>query len=185
MLYPENHRYLSDLLAYVAVGARSAEDQQHRLTASGLDVPVGMKNPTGGDLTVMINSIKAAHASHTFIYRGWEVKSAGNPFTHAILRGYVDFAGKSVSNYHYEDLVKLNEIYNASGLNELNEGVAGAVGALGGHDENVGQNGQCNGKDDTEDDGYSVRHVYFPLPLVDYVLKIVTVNILKVKVVRD
>ena len=116
MLYPENHRYLSDLLAYVAVGARSAENQQHRLTASGLDVPVGMKNPTGGDLTVMINSIKAAHASHTFIYRGWEVKSAGNPFTHAILRGYVDFAGKSVSNYHYEDLVKLNEIYNASGL---------------------------------------------------------------------
>ena len=116
MLYPENHRYLSDLLAYVAVGARSAENQQHRLTASGLDVPVGMKNPTGGDLNVMINSIKAAHASHTFIYRGWEVKSAGNPFTHAILRGYVDFAGKSVSNYHYEDLVKLNEIYNASGL---------------------------------------------------------------------
>ena len=116
MLYPENYRYLSDLLAYVAVGARSAENQQHRLTASGLDVPVGMKNPTGGDLSVMINSIKAAHASHTFIYRGWEVKSAGNPFTHAILRGYVDFAGKSVSNYHYEDLVKLNEIYNASGL---------------------------------------------------------------------
>ncbi|MBQ5837298.1 MAG: 3-deoxy-7-phosphoheptulonate synthase, partial [Clostridia bacterium] len=116
MLYPENHRYLSDLLAYVAVGARSAEDQQHRLTASGLDVPVGMKNPTGGDLTVMINSIKAGHASHTFIYRGWEVKSAGNPFTHAILRGYVDFAGKSVSNYHYEDLVKLNELYLASGL---------------------------------------------------------------------
>jgi 3-deoxy-7-phosphoheptulonate synthase len=116
MLYPENHRYLSDLLAYVAVGARSAEDQQHRLTASGLDVPVGMKNPTGGDLTVMINSIKAAHASHTFIYRGWEVKSSGNPFTHAILRGYVDFAGKSVSNYHYEDLIKLNDIYAASGL---------------------------------------------------------------------
>ncbi|MBR6562947.1 MAG: 3-deoxy-7-phosphoheptulonate synthase [Clostridia bacterium] len=116
MLYPENHRYLSDLLAYVAVGARSAEDQQHRLTASGLDVPVGMKNPTGGDLTVMMNSIRAAHASHTFIYRGWEVKSAGNPYAHAILRGYVDFAGKSVSNYHYEDLVKLNELYLASGL---------------------------------------------------------------------
>ncbi len=116
MLYPENHRYLSDLLAYVAVGARSAENQQHRLTASGLDCPVGMKNPTGGDLTVMMNSIRAAHASHTFIYRGWEVKSAGNPFTHAILRGYVDFAGKSVSNYHYEDLVKLNELYLASGL---------------------------------------------------------------------
>ncbi len=116
MLYPENHRYLSDLLAYVAVGARSAEDQQHRLTASGLDCPVGMKNPTGGDLTVMMNSIRAAHASHTFIYRGWEVKSAGNPYAHAILRGYVDFAGKSVSNYHYEDLVKLNELYLASGL---------------------------------------------------------------------
>ena len=116
MLYPENHRYLSDLLAYVAVGARSVEDQQHRLTASGLDVPVGMKNPTGGDLTVMINSIRAAQAGHTFIYRGWEVKSEGNPYAHAILRGYVDFAGKSVSNYHYEDLVKLNELYLASGL---------------------------------------------------------------------
>jgi len=116
MLYPENHRYLSDLLAYVAVGARSAEDQQHRLTASGLDVPVGMKNPTGGDLQVMMNSIRAAHCSHTFIYRGWEVKSKGNPYTHAILRGYVDFAGKSVSNYHYEDLVKLNDLYMASGL---------------------------------------------------------------------
>ena len=116
MLYPENHRYLSDLLAYVAVGARSVENQQHRLTASGLDVPVGMKNPTGGDLTVMINSIKAAQASHTFLYRGWEVKSSGNRFAHAILRGYVDFAGKSVSNYHYENLIKLNEIYNSSGL---------------------------------------------------------------------
>ncbi len=116
MLYPENHRYLSDLLAYVAVGARSAENQQHRLTASGLDVPVGMKNPTGGDLGVMLNSIRAAHGSHTFIYRGWEVKSAGNPYAHAILRGYVDFAGKSVSNYHYEDLAKLNELYLASGL---------------------------------------------------------------------
>ena len=116
MLYPENHRYLSDLLAYVAVGARSAENQQHRLTASGLDVPVGMKNPTGGDLGVMLNSIRAAQCSHTFIYRGWEVKSAGNPFAHAILRGYVDFSGKSVSNYHYEDLAKLNEQYHASGL---------------------------------------------------------------------
>ena len=116
MLYPENHRYLSDLLAYVAVGARSVENQQHRLTASGLDVPVGMKNPTGGDLTVMINSIKAAQASHTFLYRGWEVKSSGNRFAHAILRGYVDFAGKSVSNYHYENLIKLNEIYYSSGL---------------------------------------------------------------------
>ncbi len=116
MLYPENHRYLSDLLAYVAVGARSAENQQHRLTASGLDVPVGMKNPTGGDLGVMLNSIRAAQGSHTFIYRGWEVKSAGNPYAHAILRGYVDFAGKSVSNYHYEDLAKLNDLYQSSGL---------------------------------------------------------------------
>lgn len=116
MLYPDNHRYLSDLLAYVAVGARSVENQQHRLTASGLDIPVGMKNPTSGDLTVMMNSIKAAQHKHTFIYRGWEVVSEGNPYAHAIMRGYVDFAGKCVSNYHYEDLVKLNELYGASGL---------------------------------------------------------------------
>ena len=116
MLYPENHRYLSDLLAYVAIGARSVENQQHRLTASGLDVPVGMKNPTGGDMSVMMNSIRAAHVSHTFLYRGWEVKSAGNPLAHAILRGYLDFAGKSVSNYHYEDLIKLSDLYQASGL---------------------------------------------------------------------
>lgn len=116
MLYPENHRYLSDLLAYVAVGARSVENQQHRLTASGLDVPVGMKNPTGGDMSVMMNSIRAAQASHTFIYRGWEVKSGGNEYAHAILRGYVDFAGKSVSNYHYEDLLKLYDLYSISGL---------------------------------------------------------------------
>lgn len=116
MLYPDNHRYLSDLLSYVAVGARSVENQQHRLTASGLDIPVGMKNPTSGDLTVMMNSITAAQHSHTFIYRGWEVVSQGNPYAHAILRGYMDFAGKSVSNYHYEDLVKLYEVYSASGL---------------------------------------------------------------------
>lgn len=116
MLYPENHRYLSDLLAYVAVGARSVENQQHRLTASGLAIPVGMKNPTSGDLTVMMNSIKAAQSSHTFIYRGWEVQSAGNPYAHAILRGYLDFAGKCVSNYHYEDLLKLHELYAGSGL---------------------------------------------------------------------
>lgn len=116
MLYPENHRYLSDLLAYVAVGARSVENQQHRLTASGLDVPVGMKNPTSGDLTVMMNSIHAAHSSHMFIYRGWEVKSEGNPLSHAILRGYTDFAGKSVSNYHYEDLKKLASMYAESKL---------------------------------------------------------------------
>ncbi len=116
MLYPENHRYLSDLLAYVAVGARSVENQQHRLTASGLAVPVGMKNPTGGDMGIMINSVKAAQSSHTFIYRGWEVKSEGNPYAHSILRGYTDFAGKSVSNYHYEDLLNLFELYAKSGL---------------------------------------------------------------------
>ncbi len=116
MLYPENHRYLSDVLAYTAVGARSVEDQQHRLTASGLDVPVGMKNPTGGDISVMINSIKAAQSSHVFLYRGWEVKSQGNPYAHAILRGYVDKQGKSHPNYHYEDLYNLYEIYMNSGL---------------------------------------------------------------------
>jgi 3-deoxy-7-phosphoheptulonate synthase len=116
MLYPENHRYLSDLLAYVAIGARSVENQQHRLTASGLFEPVGMKNPTSGDMTVMMNSIKAAQSSHTFIYRGWEVQSHGNPLAHAILRGYIDFAGKNVSNYHYEDLQKLIALYNESGL---------------------------------------------------------------------
>ncbi len=116
MLYPENHRYLSDLLAYVAVGARSAENQQHRLVASGIDEPVGMKNPTGGDLSVMMNSIRAGQSAHTYIYRGWEVESLGNPLTHAILRGSVDFAGKNVSNYHYEDLVTLNELYVKTNL---------------------------------------------------------------------
>ena len=116
MLYPENHRYLSDVLAYVAVGARSVENQQHRLTASGLDVPVGMKNPTGGDISVMMNSITAAQHSHVFCYRGWECKSHGNPYAHAILRGYVDKQGKSHPNYHYEDLIGLAELYNASGL---------------------------------------------------------------------
>lgn len=116
MLYPDNHRYLSDLLAYVAVGARSVENQQHRLTASGLDIPVGMKNPTSGDLSIMMNSITAAQHKHTFIYRGWEVISEGNPYAHAILRGYIDFAGKCVSNYHYEDLKRLYELYAASGL---------------------------------------------------------------------
>ncbi len=116
MLYPENHRYLSDLIAYVAVGARSVEDQQHRLTASGLDIPVGMKNPTAGDISVMMNSIKAAQCSHVFCYRGWEVKSAGNPFAHAILRGYVDKHGKSHPNYHYEDISLLAETYAVSGL---------------------------------------------------------------------
>ena len=111
MLYPDNHRYLSDLLSYVAVGARSVENQQHRLTASGIDIPVGMKNPTSGDFSVMMNSIVAAQSSHTFIYRGWEVTSEGNPYTHAILRGYVDFAGRNASNYHYEDLLRVKDFY--------------------------------------------------------------------------
>ena len=116
MLYPENHRYLSDLLSYVAVGARSTENQQHRLTASGLDIPVGMKNPTGGDISVMMNAITAAQHSHTFIYRGWEVESAGNPYAHAIMRGYQDATGKTIPNYHYEDLIRLHERYEQSGL---------------------------------------------------------------------
>ena len=116
MLYPENHRYLSDILGYVAVGARSVENQQHRLTASGLDLPVGMKNPTSGDLTVMMNSIKAAQSSHVFLYRGWEVKSDGNPYAHAILRGYVDKHGIAHPNYHFEDLYRICETYNSSGL---------------------------------------------------------------------
>ncbi len=116
MLYPENHRYLSDVLGYAAVGARSTENQQHRLTVSGLDIPAGMKNPTGGDITVMMNAIKAGQSSHMFLYRGWEVKSYGNPHTHAILRGYVDKHGKSHPNYHYEDLYDLCVTYNASDL---------------------------------------------------------------------
>ena len=116
MLYPENYRYLSDLLSYVAVGARSVENQQHRLTASGLDVPVGMKNPTSGDISVMINSIKAAQSSHVFLYRGWEVKSAGNTYAHAILRGYVNKHGHSMPNYHYEDLMNLASTYAESNL---------------------------------------------------------------------
>ena len=114
MLYPDNHRYLSDILGYVAIGARSVENQQHRLTASGIDIPVGMKNPTSGDLTIMMNSIIAANHPHTFIFRGWEVESTGNPLAHAILRGYVNMSGKYVSNYHYEDLCKLNEMYAAN-----------------------------------------------------------------------
>lgn len=111
MLYPENHRYLSDVLSYVAVGARSVENQQHRLTASGLDIPAGMKNPTSGNLSVMMNSITAGQSSHTFLYRGWEVESSGNPLTHAILRGYINKHGRSLPNYHYEDLVLLSELY--------------------------------------------------------------------------
>lgn len=116
MLYPENYRYLSDLLAYVAIGARSVENQQHRLVSSGIEVPVGMKNPTSGDITVMMNSIKAAQSSHTFLYRGWEVVSAGNANAHAILRGYVDFTGRNISNYHYEDLTRLAAAYHENGL---------------------------------------------------------------------
>lgn len=116
MLYPENYRYLSDLLSYVAVGARSVENQEHRLVSSGIEAPVGMKNPTGGDLSVMMNSIVAAQSSHTFLYRGWEVTSEGNPYAHAILRGYLDYAGKSVSNYHYEDLLRVSELYAKSSL---------------------------------------------------------------------
>ena len=116
MLYPENYRYLSDILSYVAIGARSVENQQHRLTASGLDIPVGLKNPTGGDISVMMNSITAAQHPHAFLYRGWEVQTAGNPLAHAILRGYVDKHGKSHPNYHYEDLQNLYTVYAESGL---------------------------------------------------------------------
>ncbi len=116
MLYPENHRYLSDLLSYVAVGARSSEDQQHRLVAAGIGIPCGMKNPTGGDLTVMMNSIIAAQSRHTFLYRGWEVTSPGNPMAHAIMRGYVDKFGNNHPNYHYEDLMLVSKMYEESGL---------------------------------------------------------------------
>ena len=112
MLYPENYKYLDDLLGYVAVGARSVENQQHRLTASGLEIPVGMKNPTSGVYSVMMNAIKAAQQGHTFIYRGWEVHSYGNPHAHAILRGYSTKQGNSQPNYHYEDLIKLCDFYN-------------------------------------------------------------------------
>ncbi len=118
MLYPQNHRYLSDLLSYVAVGARSVEDQEHRMVASGLGIPTGMKNPTGGDLSVMMNAIRAAHSSHSFIYRGWEVNTKGNPLAHAILRGYVNKHGQSLPNYHYEDLASLYEMYAESGLTD-------------------------------------------------------------------
>lgn len=119
MLYPENYRYLSDLLAYVAVGARSVENQQHRLTASAIDVPVGMKNPTSGDLSIMMNSITAAQSGHTFIYRGWEVESTGNPYAHAILRGGMNAQGENISNYHYEDLMKVYEHYQEKNLKNM------------------------------------------------------------------
>ena len=119
MLYPADYRYLSDLLSYVAVGARSVENQEHRLTASGIDVPVGMKNPTSGDLSVMLNAIQAAQGQHTFLYRGWEVETAGNDLAHAILRGYVNRHGESLPNYHYEDLAYLYDAYRARGLKNM------------------------------------------------------------------
>ena len=115
LLYPENHRYLDDLLAYVTVGARSVEDQQHRLTASGLGIPVGMKNPTSGDLGVMLNAIHAAQAGHSFIYRGWAVHSRGNPLAHAVLRGRRTEDGRSVPNYGREELRRFADRYLASG----------------------------------------------------------------------
>ena len=111
MLYPENWPYISDILSYVAVGARSVEDQQHRLTVSGFDIPCGMKNPTSGTLSIMLNSCIAAQSSHTFMYRQWEVKTDGNPLAHTILRGAVNKHDQSMPNYHYEDLVLLNEMY--------------------------------------------------------------------------
>ncbi len=116
MLYPENHSYLSDCLTYVAVGARSVENQLHRLTASGLDIPVGMKNPTGGELNVMLNSIQAAQHPHTFVYGGYEVETTGNVYAHAILRGYTNKHGESMPNYHYEDILLLNQLYQERGL---------------------------------------------------------------------
>ena len=116
MLYPENHRYLADILSYVAVGARSAENQQHRLTASGLDVPVGFKNPTSGDLSVMLNAVTAAQSPHDFSYGGFEVQSTGNPLAHAILRGSVNRFGTNLPNYHYEDLTELSDLYENSRL---------------------------------------------------------------------
>jgi len=111
MLYPENYEYLEDLLGYIAVGARSVENQQHRLTVSGTYMPVGMKNPTSGDISIMLNAIRAAQGEHTFIFRGWEVNTDGNPLTHAIMRGAVDKFGKSIANYHYEDIIYLIEEY--------------------------------------------------------------------------
>lgn len=119
MLYPDNYRYLSDLLGYVAVGARSVENQEHRLTSSGISIPVGMKNPTSGDLSVMLNSIMAAQHPHRFIYRGWEVDTTGNPLAHAILRGYTNRHGEAIPNYHFEDLQRLYTAYQAKGLQNM------------------------------------------------------------------
>lgn len=116
MLYPENWRYVSDILSYVAIGARSVEDQQHRLTVSGFDVPAGMKNPTSGDFSVMLNSVYAAQQSHSFIYRGYEVETSGNPLAHTVLRGAVNKHGNAIPNYHYEDLNLLLEMYDKMDL---------------------------------------------------------------------
>jgi len=116
MLYPENYPYLEDILSYVAVGARSVENQMHRLTISGLDVPAGMKNPTGGDISVMLNSVKAAQIPHTFVYNGWEVKTKGNPLTHCILRGAVNPYGTCIPNYHFEDMIRVAEAYKKRDL---------------------------------------------------------------------
>lgn len=116
MLYPENRSYLDDVLSYEAIGARSVENQQHRLTASGIDIPVGMKNPTSGDFSVMLNSVTAAQNKHRFIYRGFDVQTDGNPLAHTILRGGVDKYGQNIPNYHYEDLVRLDEMYKKRGL---------------------------------------------------------------------
>ncbi len=116
MLYPENWPYVEDILSYVAVGARSVEDQQHRLTISGMDCPAGMKNPTSGDFSVMLNSCVAAQASHTFLYRAYEARTTGNPLAHSILRGAVNKHGQSIPNYHYEDIVLLLEMYNQRDL---------------------------------------------------------------------
>ena len=116
MLYPENWRYLSDILSYVAIGARSVEDQQHRLTVSGFDVPAGMKNPTSGDFSVMLNSVYAAQHAHSFIYRGWEVNTTGNELAHTVLRGATNKHGRNIPNYHYEDLNTLLTLYNERDL---------------------------------------------------------------------
>ena len=116
MLYPENWAYLSDLLSYVAIGARSVENQQHRLTVSGIEIPAGMKNPTSGDLSVMLNSVVAAQSSHDFIYRGYEVQTDGNELAHTILRGAVNKHGNAQPNYHYEDLLRLLHMYEEKNL---------------------------------------------------------------------
>lgn len=121
MLYPENYAYMEDLISYHAIGARSVENQQHRFTSSGVDMPVGMKNPTSGDITVMLNSIKAAQMGHSFIYSGWEIETTGNPLAHAVLRGAVDSHGRNIPNYHYENLTYLAEEYEK--LNLINPSI--------------------------------------------------------------